>query len=523
MRWSLSNLSSSSSSSSFVKEKHFLREMPRQEQEKEQNPQKKLPIYERLKKNKKKKTNAAHKIKSFSRDNILLSSGESNVVAHEHGGIVDEGTSTSESVNHHMIFSTDCSPYQRWQSYLLFFHAYRVKQPGKVTRIASGCDDKEAKDELEWHTKYVSEQISQDYSIHLTPHFSSVKDESGNDTGKDYKFYNKPFGVRHWMEHNPDMGFHTETEPNTDTKTRDDTIVILIDPDMILTRPITRDFPLDPTQNIAVRTADADYVRPGRVTHGKPFAQLFGFGAAWTDLDIPTITGDPSTPAAKVTRQTARDHYPVGPPYLATAVDMHRIVMKWAEYVPKVYAEHPHLMAEMYAFCIAAAHLELPHQVMNSMMISDKMIGTEGWSLFENDVGEGEMCGYAMKRAKAEVVMAGEKTLPNVLHYCQIYLLGKWFFGKWRFPKDFFSCHQPLLMTPPDNLDTLYDYFIPPPSGGRPNGGPSKPMTNRKHIQRTAFMICYLTQAMNEASISYKEKNCDNTSNLDKTMDLWKE
>jgi hypothetical protein len=40
---------------------------------------------------------------------------------------------------YHVIFSTDCGDYQAWQSYMAFFRAMKVRQPGHVTRIASGC------------------------------------------------------------------------------------------------------------------------------------------------------------------------------------------------------------------------------------------------------------------------------------------------------------------------------------------------------------------------------------------------
>ena len=36
----------------------------------------------------------------------------------------------------HIIFSTECSEYQDWQSIVLFHSAILVKQPGPVTRIA---------------------------------------------------------------------------------------------------------------------------------------------------------------------------------------------------------------------------------------------------------------------------------------------------------------------------------------------------------------------------------------------------
>lgn len=38
-----------------------------------------------------------------------------------------------------LVFSTDCSKYQNWQSLAIFFSADQVKQPGTIIRIASGC------------------------------------------------------------------------------------------------------------------------------------------------------------------------------------------------------------------------------------------------------------------------------------------------------------------------------------------------------------------------------------------------
>ena len=43
----------------------------------------------------------------------------------------------------HVIFSTDCNPYQDWQSLFLFHSAYTVGQPGPITRIASGCNEEQ--------------------------------------------------------------------------------------------------------------------------------------------------------------------------------------------------------------------------------------------------------------------------------------------------------------------------------------------------------------------------------------------
>jgi hypothetical protein len=39
----------------------------------------------------------------------------------------------------HIIFSTSCSMFQRWQAELLFYSHAKVKQRGSITRLVSGC------------------------------------------------------------------------------------------------------------------------------------------------------------------------------------------------------------------------------------------------------------------------------------------------------------------------------------------------------------------------------------------------
>jgi len=421
---------------------------------------------------------------------------------------------TPPTTTYHMVFSTDCSPFQRWQSYLLFYHAMKVKQPGKVTRIASGCTEEESIEESKWHDDFIRSQMSKDFGLHLTPHFSAVKDEIGNDTGKDYKFFNKPFGLRHWMENSKDTGFNDSSSSGS---VIDDLIIILIDPDMVLTRPITRDFSNDEETITLGIFADG---KKQNVESGSPFAQPYGFGRAWQHLDINKIAGKTS-PANKVSKQDSNQHYPVGPPYLATARDMYQIAVNWSDFVPKVHQQHPHLLAEMFAFCIAAAHVKLPFQLINSLMVSNTEVDDEGWDLLD-DISDHEMCAFA-KNAAAATSNDKARSLPSTLHFCQRYMLDKWFFGKRRLPKDFFSCKKPLLKQPPDNLGELYNYRIPPPARKGGDGGKKK-ILKKKQVKRETFMLCYLTQAMNDASIFYKERHCENQE-VDRvpTMDLWKE
>ena len=116
----------------------------------------------------------------------------------------------------HVIFSTDCSPYQDWQTLTLFYSATVVGQKGPITRIASGCDDTKKRELTSLYAK-----LYPSYFVHFTPDFK--KDAK---TNKKYDFYNKPWGVKHWLEH---------ANPPVPT----DIIIALLDPDMIFLRPIT--------------------------------------------------------------------------------------------------------------------------------------------------------------------------------------------------------------------------------------------------------------------------------------------
>jgi hypothetical protein len=129
--------------------------------------------------------------------------------------IIDTVGTVSPTTNTtlHIIFSTDCSTYQQWQSYLFFYSAYTVGQPGYITRIVSGCNDddddsssssskkKKTKEDKErqWHNIHIRQVMSDRYRIHFTPKFSTVKEynEDGGDgggggggssKGKEYKY-----------------------------------------------------------------------------------------------------------------------------------------------------------------------------------------------------------------------------------------------------------------------------------------------------------------------------------------------
>lgn len=63
----------------------------------------------------------------------------------------DDEMEVSNNTTLYLVFSTDCSPSQHWESYLLFFSAMRTKQLGLITRIVSGCSNRETEETREWH------------------------------------------------------------------------------------------------------------------------------------------------------------------------------------------------------------------------------------------------------------------------------------------------------------------------------------------------------------------------------------
>jgi len=425
------------------------------------------------------------------RDDVVDPNFRSMLTAEEDVALDIAGDNT----RYHLIFSTDCSPYQHWQSYLVYFSAMKVRQPGRVTRIASGCEDEDKVLMQRWFQKHI-QGMSSRFHLHITPHFSGVKDEDGKVVG-DYKFFNKPFGLKHWMEHAEQLSLH-----------QTDDIVILIDPDMVLIRPLTGDFSNDRDTIIAPKRQP--HILGRRVEHGLPFAQTYGFGVQWERFDLDRIAG-PDSPAKLVDQLEGRLHYTVGPPYLATVQDMYQIALKWTEFVPLVHEQYPHLLAEMFAFCIAAAHLNLKHQIIDSLMVSDTQIsGGEGWPLVDEIPNE-KMCNLARNYLPNKEQYA----LPSVVHLCQRYSVGNdWFFGKRRFPTDFFDCEHPLLQEPPDNLATAFDFKKPP---NTPDPKPLSPTM----VNREAFMVCFLTAMANEASIFFKKQSCPSgTANMERSLKM---
>jgi hypothetical protein len=199
----------------------------------------------------------------------------------------------------HVVFSTGCSTFQDWQSYVFFYHALKSGQKGTVTRIASGCKEEDAETLKRLHKEQI-EIMSPNFQLHLTPEYSRVKPRVK------FKYFNKPFGLNHWMEHV--LGY-------PDRPKNDDAMVVVLDPDMMLLRPFnSKDFS---SSTEIWRPTKSSLPLRLKVEHGSPFGQQYGFALQWKDKVNMTYVanGEPSR-VETIDRQEARDHYIVGPPYI---------------------------------------------------------------------------------------------------------------------------------------------------------------------------------------------------------------
>lgn len=393
----------------------------------------------------------------------------------------------------HVVFSTACSLSHDWQSYLFFFHAMLHKQRGHVTRIVSGCSPEDEIKMREQH-ETLFKIMNPKFLIHFTPEYGKqLEPEYGY---QKTKYWNKPFGLKHWMENY--FGYVWDDDDSKITVPEfDDHIIVLVDPDMLMQKPFVNDFsdmPLD-QWNKYYREMGHSNELIGKVKQGHPAAQDYSFKAKWINPvrdHLNDIVG-PDSPVHHVTNDEAQYVFSAGPPYWMTARDAFRISYKWAEFLPGIFKHHPQFMAEMYGYCMASAHLGLRHQMARGMMVSNvEMSDGEGWSFLPKDKKACEIERYS-------------KTVPNVLHFCQRYTIGEFFINKYLFPKEIFSCEHPLMELPPRDIleTTWYSHF------GDSTIKEWDQTQDKIQRYRNAFVVCSLFPAVNAAATFYKDHHCD--------------
>ena len=146
----------------------------------------------------------------------------------------------------------------------------------------------------------------------------------------------------------------------------------------------------------------------------------------------------------------------------------------------------------MFAYCIAAAHLQLPHMRIDNLMVSNTGAGGEGWPFVDavKDDEKVAMCDFAT------APMSDLKyPIPSVIHYCQRYLIGSILFSKRKFDRTFYACDtKPLESMPSD----LAEKSIKPDDDEK----------TKTKINRESFMLCAITSILNDSLSFYKDHHC---------------
>jgi hypothetical protein len=463
----------------------------------------------------------------------------------------------------HIVFSTGCSGFQdctsefrssfsilssifpsfgpltrafsfitKGQSYVVFHQIWKVRQTGHVTRIVSGCADAEEERSVQ---STFDQQIRNGiptgknrFHLHMTQDYSKIVPDV------EYKAHNKPYGVLHWMENVLKL-------PSTLPQYAD-TMFIIIDPDQIIVRPfVSHDFTMafDPSRWHNHHGETKELRKQAHVLRdGHPVAQLYAMGADFIDpinQDIQRVVDaawkatkdNPAfTPAMKSstalynwTKAEVWRSYVAGPPYIATALNLYQIAVVWAAVSAPVYELTTNFISEMYAYTTAAAHLGLRHDLAYNFMVSNAGGDwIEGWEEYVDRMPPGDVCLHTTTDLNDAANALYRSKLPFVLHYCQPYTHGNYYFVKYDVSNEFLTCAHPLLADPSE-----YDAQV------RANGPEGTPFLAtafssdlpESHRKRNVFMLCHLIGRINDAATHWKQTNCaEGTANFNKVYNV---
>jgi hypothetical protein len=339
----------------------------------------------------------------------------------EVGGGDDFTTKKSEGDSYteddiHIVFSTGCNLFQHWQAEVVLYSHLKVGQKGKITRVVSGCD---TESEKRAHGKFLThpEGLADDavpleelqksshpnFRLHVTPSFPGAKE---------FPWINKPMGLAHWLEN-----------ANPPVKEK---IIIIIDPDQFFLDKLKIDgsrsvkgsgkpYGMNGILMTAGQKGGQSFGRDvvgltDLVKRGRPVAQTYGLGGAFVHMYNVSAIVEPDSPALKLDRRRAEQHYSVGPPMMVHVEDMRNIMKKWVKYMIPVFNQNPgDIQADMYAYSFAAAHYGLDHLMFDQYMVSSPMTSGEGWP-FVNKFGS-MPCSNPNKNAHDP-----EAAIPTFLH-----------------------------------------------------------------------------------------------------------
>ena len=434
------------------------------------------------------------------------------------GGTTSEEDGAVIAAKLHFVFSTDCRLFQHWQSVALIGSARLVGQRGHFTRIVSDCPDEAAKQRV---------LIINQPRDGLTTVFAPKLRDS-------YPQQNRPDGLTHWLQ-------------NADPPIQDDVILVVLDPDQMFMKPLTQIEALERPATLKHWSEDRTVAVPG-----KPVGQGYGIGgfAKYVSICEELWGKDASEGCQAAVRREAEEneymvrHYSVGAPYMMAAGDMGKLAPLWSTLTPLVHAREPSIMADMWAYSMAAAHLGLEHDRVENLAISDPLGvprnaraggsfkgSIEGWQWIDDAYLDESAPLGAQHPCRCHTPVHStdpSAELPTLMHYCATYKIfhdgpdKPFTFGtsKYRMPDDrILDCAHPLLAEPwapsPPGVDILAYNTA---DRWAKYMHPGFPHVDR--MPREAFSACQVVLMWNMAFTDHKRTFCPDGFNANKTYYL---
>ncbi|KAG7400423.1 hypothetical protein PHYBOEH_005798 [Phytophthora boehmeriae] len=409
----------------------------------------------------------------------------------------------------HFVFSTSCEPHQNWQSEALAQSFARVGQSGSLTRIVSGCSDEDVKSLLRRTQKsapHLRIHVTRDFR--LLPVFKEVSsDVEKASTPDDYAPYNKPFGLRDWLD--------TANPPVREE------LVVVLDPDFLFIRP----FAVNTGGRVTTAKGvdSGDYEHDSEIIEGmRQYKRFFVYGGSRDATTVSdTVTNGVAVAqrwskqlgtaafdgisaicpeCAKVSKSDAAEYYAAGPPYAITRKDLTEMVGDYCNMtmLKREQMNRQSELSEMMGYSLAAAKHGVKHTIFDNLALANNDDDYSGFiSLMKANPCEDTVT----------PVIPGEA--PALLHGYHAYEADddrglKWMYSKNLMPNNLFACDSWLLAAPPSSVWTL---------------------AKRSHDKQRmfeAYGVCTSIKVFNQALVDFKELMCPDGYNQNRRLRLIK-
>ena len=406
----------------------------------------------------------------------------------------------------HIIFSSGCNWAQHWESEMTMATAAIAGQRGRITRIVSGCHESSGAKGTgrRYHTspagkndaivpmEIMNRSANPNFGLFLTPPF---------DGATEFPWINKPTSIAYFMKH---------ARPELDRV--GETIIAVIDPDFLFLKTLTMvgkpegEMALEKNFKWPSKTTGAPVDVPER---GRPVSQRYGIEDGWiSQFKVDQIV----SPLSRALRwkgsqgsEDARKYLSVGPPMIHHVDDLQVLAPLWSKFMPKVLAQEKDILADMWAYAMASAELDLNHTtVVHHMLSSPDPEGDANFNVrLDKWIGKVTVsCADPEGTRAAWDGHPDQLPLPTFLHYASNFgapvsgYPDEWMFHKGHIPSDILSCSTPYIKVAPD------DTWEKSPNVCNSRDAPYI------MCKISAFAMCTAIQKINQVLKLYKSKFC---------------